>query len=29
MYFEMEILVICNNHDYDVLMNGNVNYVEN
>jgi hypothetical protein len=29
MYFEMQILVICNNHEYDVLMNGNVKYVEN
>jgi hypothetical protein len=29
MYFEVQILVICNNHEYDVLMNGNVNYVEN
>jgi len=29
MYFEVHILVICNNHEYDVLMNGNVNYVEN
>jgi hypothetical protein len=29
MYFEMQILVVCNNHEYDVLMNGNVNYVEN
>jgi len=24
MYFEMEILVIWNNHEYGVLMNGNV-----
>jgi hypothetical protein len=29
MYFELQILIICNNHEYDVLMNGNVNYVEN
>jgi len=29
MYFEVQILVICNNHEYDVLMNGNVKYVEN
>jgi hypothetical protein len=29
MYFEVQILAICNNHEYDVLMNGDVNYVEN
>jgi hypothetical protein len=29
MYFEVQILVICNNHEYDVLMNGSVKYVEN
>jgi hypothetical protein len=29
MYSKLQILVICNNHEYDVLMNGNVNYVEN
>ncbi len=29
MYFEVQILVICNNHEYDVLMNDNVNYVVN
>ncbi len=28
MYFEMQILVICNNHEYDVGMNGNVKFVE-
>jgi hypothetical protein len=28
-YFEVQILVICNNHEYDVLMNGSVKYVEN
>jgi hypothetical protein len=29
MYSEVQILVIYNNHEYDVLMNGNVNYVDN
>jgi hypothetical protein len=29
MYFKVQILVICNNREYDVLMNGNVKYVEN
>jgi hypothetical protein len=29
MYSKMQILVICNNHEYDVLMNGSVKYVEN
>jgi hypothetical protein len=24
MYSEMQILAICNNHEYDVLMNGSV-----
>jgi hypothetical protein len=28
MYFEMQILVICNNHEFDVEMNGNVKFVE-
>jgi len=28
MYFEIQILVICNNHEFDVLMNGNVKFVE-
>jgi hypothetical protein len=28
MYFEMQILVICNNHEYDVGMNGSVKFVE-
>jgi hypothetical protein len=28
MYFEMEILVIWNNHEFGVLMNGNVKCVE-
>ncbi len=27
--FKVQILVIYNNHEYDVLMNGNVKYVEN
>jgi hypothetical protein len=29
MYFEMQILVIWNNHEFDVLMNDNVKCVEN
>jgi hypothetical protein len=29
MYSEVQILVIYNNHEYDVLMNGNVNYGDN
>jgi len=29
MYSKVQILVIYNNHEYDVLMNGNVNYVNN
>ncbi len=28
MYFEMQILIICNNHEFDVLMNGNVKFIE-
>ncbi len=28
MYFEMQILVICNNHESDVGMNGSVKFVE-
>jgi hypothetical protein len=28
MYFEMQNLIICNNHEYDVGMNGNVKFVE-
>jgi hypothetical protein len=28
MYSEMTILVICNNHEYDVGMNGSVKFVE-
>jgi hypothetical protein len=28
MYFEVQILVIYNNHESDVLMDGNVKYVE-
>jgi len=27
MYSEVQILVICNNHDSDVGMNGNVKFV--
>jgi len=29
MYFEVQILVIWNNHEYGVLMNGRVKFVEN
>jgi len=29
LYSEMQIMVIYNNHEYDVLMNANVNYVNN
>jgi hypothetical protein len=29
MYFEVQILVIWNNHEFGVLMNGNVKCVEN
>jgi hypothetical protein len=29
VYFEVEILVRWNNHEYVVLMNGSVKYVEN
>jgi hypothetical protein len=28
MYFEMQILVICNNHEFDVGMNDIVKFVE-
>jgi len=28
MYFEVQILIICNNHKYDVGMTGNVKFVE-
>ncbi len=28
MYFEVQILVICNNCEFDVGMNGNVKFVE-
>jgi hypothetical protein len=28
MYSEMEILVICNNHEFDVGMKGNVKSIE-
>jgi hypothetical protein len=27
MYFEMQILVICNNYEFDVGMNGSVKFV--
>jgi hypothetical protein len=29
MYLEVQILVIWNNHEFGVLMNGGVKYVEN
>jgi hypothetical protein len=29
MYFEVQILVISNNHEYDVLMNGRMKHVKN
>jgi hypothetical protein len=28
MYSKMSILVICNNHEFDVVMNGSVKFVE-
>jgi hypothetical protein len=28
MYSEVQILVICNNHEYDVGMNGSVKFVK-
>jgi hypothetical protein len=28
MYFEVQILVICNNHEYDVEMNDSVKFVD-
>jgi hypothetical protein len=28
IYFEVQILVICNNHEYDVGMNGSIKFVE-
>jgi len=28
MYSEVQILVICNNHEFDVLMNGSFKFVE-
>jgi hypothetical protein len=28
IYSKVQILVICNNHEFDVLMNGNVKFVE-
>jgi hypothetical protein len=28
MYSEVQILVICNNHEFDVGMNGSVKFVE-
>jgi hypothetical protein len=28
MYFEVQIMVICNNHESDIGMNGSVKFVE-
>jgi len=28
MYFEVQILIICNNREFDVGMNGSVKFVE-
>jgi hypothetical protein len=28
MYFKVHIFVICNNHEFDVGMNGSVKFVE-
>jgi hypothetical protein len=28
MYFEVQILVICNKHEYDVGMNGIIKFVQ-
>jgi len=28
MYCEVQILIVCNNHEYDVGMNGSVKFVE-
>jgi hypothetical protein len=28
MYFEVQVLVIYNNHEFDVLMNGSVKFVK-
>jgi hypothetical protein len=28
IYFEVHIFVICNNHEFDVGMNGSVKFVE-
>jgi hypothetical protein len=28
MYYEVQILVICNNHEFDIGMNGSVKFVE-
>jgi len=28
MYYEVQILIVCNNHEYDVGMNGSVKFVE-
>ncbi len=28
MYFEMQIMVTCNNHEYDVGMNGIIKFVD-
>jgi hypothetical protein len=28
MYFEVQILVICNNYQFDARMNGSVKFIE-
>ncbi len=28
MYYEVQILVICNNHEFDIGMNGIIKFVE-
>jgi hypothetical protein len=28
MYYEVQIFVLCNNHEFDVGMNGSVKFVE-
>jgi hypothetical protein len=28
MYFEVQILVICKNHEFDVLMDGSIKSIE-
>ncbi len=28
MYYKVQIMIICNNHEFDVGMNGSVKFVE-